>query len=191
MVDAYLCNKKFDIDTVAITFDDGFKDNYTHAYPVLKKNNVPAAVFVASCFIGDKEGLSKDDMAIMQKGGIRFGAHTMTHKVLAELIRDAAVREICDSKSALEEILQEKVNYFAYPYGKRGRDFTDETMQVVKDAGFIAAFATDNGFITEENDIFALKRIGVRNFPLFVLKARLSGIFENSLIHIFRKCFRI
>lgn len=191
MVDAYQCNKKFDIDTVTITFDDGFKDNYTHAYPVLKKNNIPAAVFVANCFIGDKEGLSKDDMAIMQKGGITFGAHTVTHKVLAKLDRAAAFREICDSKSALEEILQEKVNYFAYPYGKRGRDFTDETMLVVKDAGLIAAFATDNGFIAEDNDIFALNRIGVRDFPLFVLKARLSGIFENSLIHGFRKCFRI
>ncbi len=187
MVDRYKQNTKSEKDTVAITFDDGFKDNYTDAYPILKKYNIPATIFIVTGYIDRNYGLSKDEIITMQKDNITFGAHTMTHRVLLELDKRDAFLEINDSKSVLEKILNEKVKYFAYPYGKKGRDFTDKSMQIVKEAGYNAAFSTENGYINSKNNLFALNRIGMRNFPLFVFKGRVSGIFENRWFHILRR----
>jgi len=192
LIDMYLQNVKLEEDTVAITFDDGYKDNYTDAYPILRRYNVPAIIFVATgSFIREDKKLNEKEIKEMQKDNIIFGAHAVTHRVLSELDREAVSIEINDSKSTLERILQQEVKYFAYPYGKRGRDFTDDTIQIVKSAGFKAAFATDNGFITNKSDLYVLNRIGVRNFPLFVLKARLSGIFENKWIYKLREYLKI
>lgn len=190
MLDIYVHNTRLEKDTVAITFDDGYKDNFTVAYPILKKHKISATVFVATSYIGRDFGLSKEEIKTMRKSNITFGAHTVTHKVLAELDRESVVIEVNRSKSALEEILQEEIKYFAYPYGKFGRDFTEESMQIVKEGSYHAAFATDNGFITNKSNLFSLNRIGMRNFPLFVFKARLSGIFENRCFYILRKSLR-
>lgn len=173
-------------DTIAITFDDGYKDNYTHAYPILKKYHAPFTIFVSTGYIDTTNMLTKEEIAAMHKDKITFGGHTVTHKVLSGLNREAATSEISGSKSALEQILKENVKYFAYPYGKKGRDFTNETMQIVKECGFTAAFSTKNGCIDSNSNYFALNRIGIRNVPLFVFKSRLSGIFENKFITLLR-----
>lgn len=187
MMEAFYKNRTFSKDGVVITFDDGFKDNFTCAYPILKEFEIPAAVFVAADYIEDAYALSSEEMTEMLKGNIIFGAHTMTHRVLSEIDNDEAYKEILLSKSTLEEILHENIEYFAYPYGKTGRDVTQEHIDMVKEIGFKAAFVTDNGFITENSDPFAMHRIGVRNVPLFVLKVRLSGIFENRLLYLLRR----
>ncbi|MBI4843151.1 MAG: polysaccharide deacetylase family protein [Nitrospirae bacterium] len=174
-------------DTAAVTFDDGFKDNYTFAYPVLKKYNIPASVFVAADYVGRDFGLGEDEIREMNRGGVTFGAHTISHPVLSGLSREDAFREINGSKRALEDILGKEVSYFAYPYGKRGRDFNDDSIDIVRECGFRAAFATDNGFITERSILFGLNRIGMRDLPRFVLEARLSGIFESRIFCALRR----
>jgi peptidoglycan/xylan/chitin deacetylase (PgdA/CDA1 family) len=175
-------------DMVAITFDDGYRDNYINAYPILKKYDIPSAIFITTGFIDkDHNMLNTDEIILMQKeGNITFGAHSVTHKALSELDRNAVLLQIKGSKSALEKILQEEVKYFAYPYGKKV-DFTYESMQIVKEAGYVAAFSTENGRITKDSNIFALNRLGIRNFPLFVFKVRVSGFFENNWFYFFRK----
>lgn len=182
-------NLKINKDTVAITFDDGYRDNYTKAYPILKKYNIPATIFVIAGLIdNDPKMLDINSMLQMQKEGlITFGSHTLTHKVLAEADIETAVSEINNSKLKLERIIGEEVKFFAYPYGKKGSDFTEEVMRAVKDAGYVAAFSTDNGSIDIDDNLYALHRIGIRNFPLFVFKSRVSGFFESKLFLSLRK----
>ncbi|RJQ18388.1 MAG: polysaccharide deacetylase family protein [Nitrospiraceae bacterium] len=178
-------------DAVAITFDDGWKDNYTNAFRIIKNHDFPAAIFVATDFIGKDYGLTEDEIKTMHRNDIIFGAHTVSHISLSKVDYETAVSEVKDSKLKLEKILQHEVEYFAYPYGKRGQDFTHEAISIVRKAGLTAAFSTNNGCISRKSDLFALERIGIRDFPMFVFKVRVSGIFENRWLSALRKLLKI
>lgn len=178
-------------DRIAITFDDGYKDNFTHAYPVLKKVKLPATIFLVSKFAGEKKeflGLSEIDS--MKRKGIRFESHTATHKILSQLDHQAASSEVLGSKNELEKMLNQNVKFIAYPKGKANH-FNAEVKKIVEDSGYKAAFTTENGKIGADSDPFALARIGVRNCPLFVFKLRVSGLFESSVIYLLRKIFKL
>ena len=96
--------KKIPPMTVAVTFDDGYLDNYTHAYPVLKKYNIPAAIFVVINRIG-KHLVNDDYMSwsqireISESGLITIGSHSMSHPNLSEIsLEEQLKEEILESK---------------------------------------------------------------------------------------------
>lgn len=95
--------------------------------------------------------------------GISIGAHTVTHAALKYLSIDEQKVEIQESKRVLEEIIGEKVKLFSYPFGTR-EEYSDITVDLLKEAGFEKAVTAYPGNITEKSDIYKLSRFTVCNY---------------------------
>lgn len=187
VVDRLDADPPADADTTAITFDDGYADNFDNALPVLKERRIPATVFLVSGSIDcDDETLTLPQIRLMAESGMDFGSHTVSHPILREADDATLRREISGSRVELESRLGHTVDLFAYPKGKR-LHFDDRVKRAVREAGYRAAFCTENGAIEPRSDRYELRRIGVRNVPLFVFKARLSGIFESAPVQVVRR----
>lgn len=155
---------------VWVTFDDGYKDNYTYAYPIFKKYRIPATFFITTGFINKKVFTYEDDLFMnweeiqeMSNHGFAIGAHTISHRILSTLSRQEIEKEISGSKYEIESKLGKDVLSFAYPRGKN-TDFADGTcFPVLQSCGFklgVTTIGGANAQVSEKNR-FKLKRIGV------------------------------
>lgn len=163
--------------TIVITFDDGYRDNYYNAYPLLKKYNLPATIFLISDFIknnGNKY-LSLSQIREMKDNGISFGSHTISHRILVKLTNEEVIKEIKDSKVTLESQLGRSIGFFAYPVGTRA-DFNDKTKRIVKTNEYECACSNIYGMNGENSDMFELKRIGIETTDnFFIFRKKLDG----------------
>ncbi len=172
-------SREFRRNTVAITIDDGYKDNYTYAYPVLKEFSFPATIFIIANSIGSKpDFLNWDEVGIMQDNGINFGCHTKNHVYIPD-VKDSQIlwEEIAGCRELVEDRLGKDVNYFCYPFG----GFTEEAKIVLKQAGYQGACTTNRGFVELNKDVYELKRIKVTNSDMtrpFNFWAKLSGYYN-------------
>lgn len=113
----------------AITFDDGFASVYEHAYPILQRLGIPAAVFVVGRTLAGSEGvdwldhppnhalqtLSHEQILEMHEAGITFGSHGYSHRDLTTMDTAELERDLRHSREALEDLLHERVTTIAYP----------------------------------------------------------------------------
>jgi len=151
--------KKIPAKTIAITFDDGYKDNYIYAFPILKKYNLPATIFIIVNEVGRPDRLSWQDIKIMQDSGlVVFGSHAVGPDPLVKIESEGELKmQIFDSKKILEEKLDRTVNAFSYPEGR----FNAKIRQLIMDAGYKLAVATNPGKNFPNDDNFALKRLRI------------------------------
>lgn len=172
-------NRKIPAKTIAVTFDDGYKDNYIYAYPILKKYNIPATIFIIVNEVGRPEGdrLSWDEIKAMQSSGlIIFGSHAIDAEPLVDIRSEAELsRQIFDSKKMLETKLGVPVLTFCYASGL----FNDHIKELVIKAGYKLAVAT-KGKRGLYKDLFALKRVRVSQNAnnLFLFWAETSGYYN-------------
>lgn len=112
----------------------------------------------------DYRALSSDELLSVEEGGlVGIGAHTVTHPVLSSLSTEAQRDEIVRAKEQLEKLLGHPVPHFAYPHGARGA-FTNESVALVRAAGFVSACSSLEGVVRPDNDILQLPRMQVRDW---------------------------
>ena len=149
---------------VIITFDDGYRDFYDHALPILRRYQQTATLFLVSSSIGGLNSWDRGQAAVVpllgmaelneaRKYGIDFGSHSSTHPRLPDLDRRAAEKEILDSKAALERLLGSEVRSFCFPYGQSSPVLSE----MVKNAGYVAACGVEQ----REHSLFNLSRVDV------------------------------
>ena len=142
--------------SIILTFDDGYEDFHRVVFPILKSYNVKATVFMIYDFIGRKQFLKdKDIRELLDSGLVEIGSHTLHHMYLKKVSSEVARKQIFESKQKLEEQFGIHVDTFAYPYGA----FKQETIDLVKEASYSAAFSVIKGQIQSQGNIFYLSRI--------------------------------
>ena len=141
--------------TAVITFDDGYENNYTQAFKILKKYDFPATIFVPTDKVGTEGRLTWAQMKEMLASGIDIGSHTQTEVYLPDAPVEQQRREIRISKSILEQNLGVSVDHFAYPIG----GFSEGIKEIVKEAGYRSACATNRGYDRFNKDVFELNRV--------------------------------
>lgn len=102
--------------------------------------------------------MTTEQVRVLHQAGISVGAHTVNHPILTRISDDQARKEIAENRERLESILGERVNLFAYPNGKLGRDYAAEHVEIIRKMGFLAAFTTNWGACSRQSDIFQLPR---------------------------------
>jgi len=141
--------------TAVITFDDGYENNYAHAFKILKKYGFPATIFVPSDKVGTEGRLTWAQMKEMIASGIDIGSHTRTEIYLPDASVERQRQEIQISKDILEQNLGTTVDHFAYTIG----GFSEGIKEIVKGAGYKAACATNRGYDRFNKDVYELNRV--------------------------------
>lgn len=142
---------------IVITFDDGYEDNYKIAYPILKKYNMKATIFVASKYIGTQNYLTLEEIKEMSDSGlISIQSHTVNHVDLCKIDDESLKKEFFESNKVLEEITGKKVAVLSYPYGF----YNDHVMKIAKNY-YDAAFTTFGAWINKSSKKMKLNRAGI------------------------------
>ncbi len=170
---------------VAITFDDGYRDILTSAWPVLREHGFSATVFLATDFVGSsfkgRSCLSWDEIREARREGIVFGSHTASHAELISMSDAAVEYEWSTSKERIEQELGEKVDLFSYPYAfpEANPAFVHRLRHILDKMGYVSGVTTSVGSRRRHADSFFLPRLPINTFDeerLFL--AKLEGAYD-------------
>ena len=171
--------------TIIITFDDGYLDTYTNAFPILQDVGFSAIVFLVSALVGkhsiwdpcSKARLMDWSQAReMSEYRIRLQSHTCTHPDLTTISDRSVIQELRESKGKIEDKIGKAVCYLAYPYGMYDSRIVDMT----KKAGYHGAFAAG----ASDRKPYSMERFEITmhdNAFLFILKTNMSGYLIRRL----------
>lgn len=154
---------------VCLTFDDGYQDNYDIAYPILKQEEVPFAIYVTTGFIdnrhpmwwytNEKLGISTESLKTLDSDPLcTIGAHTVSHSKLDTLSFDEQKKEIEQSRLELETLLGHPIRHFSYPHGAYNAD----TLSIINQHAFRSVLHAWGGNIRRGANPLMLPRIELR-----------------------------
>ncbi len=152
---------------VVITFDDGYEDNYTNAYPILTKYGFTATVFVVTSYVDGKGFMSWNQLQELGDNGWQIEGHTINHPSLVkDKLDDVSIkRELTEVKDTLEKRFGRIVKFFAYPFG----DYNAEVIRAVKEAGYLMAVTTERGWADRKDPmlvhrVYCFANMGIEEF---------------------------
>lgn len=178
LAEAHASGKSLPARSVVLTVDDAFSSFKTGAWPLLRKAGFPVTLFVNTGSVGRPGYLDWDELRELEAAGVDIANHTVSHAHLVDRLEgethDAWRRrvqgEISAARDALEKNLKRPVNLFAYPYG----EFEPELLEIMRDAGFLAAMGQQSGVVSATADRFVLPR-----FPMGGVYAGPEGFREK------------
>jgi peptidoglycan/xylan/chitin deacetylase (PgdA/CDA1 family) len=190
VLDFYVERKPLPRKAVLITFDDGYYDNLDNAAQILRRYGYPAVLFVPIGYLDDRQPLPHEErlaahgtlnrtldweeLAEVERHGIRIESHGISHRPLADLEVDEAAREISLSKLRLEDRLGRAVRAFSYVKGSEA-DYRAVHLSLVRQAGYDVAFSAVSGSNSASADPLQLRRYNIEPYPTRTFELVLSG----------------
>lgn len=191
-------------EAICLTFDDGWRGNYLHAYPVLQEHGLKATFFIATDLIGKPLYMTWEDIKEMAASGMSIQSHTATHRPLAHMGGERVLFELSESKRVIEERLGKEVRHLSLPHGS----MNGSTWSIAEKVGYKSICTSGIGFQTQGFNGPWLRRINIgdgiseKKFQLIVQgkgraiwRMRLSKDLKNTLREIigqnnYRKLYR-
>lgn len=174
--------------TVVLTFDDGYQDFYTEAFPILRQCGFTATVFLASDRIRDTsvrmEGadyLTWNEVRELHCEGVTFGSHSVTHADLRSLGPEQIDYELGYSKETIEQKIGAPVESFSYPFAlpEEDRDFTRYLADTLENLGYTNGVSSAIGRAKPNGTRYFLPRLRVNSWDdLDLLRAKVEGGYD-------------
>lgn len=164
---------------VIISFDDGYRSEYEHAFPVLKELGFPAVIFVTvdpqshvfDPFRAFDGPLEPEMIKEMSDAGITIASHAVTHRPMSVMSEEEIRAEMRESRRRLEEITGKPVRFFAVP----GAAHSPLVRRIAREEGFEAVVPGQKGTNNGASDLFALRRVVVeRDFSIADFKNNMA-----------------
>lgn len=149
-------NKAIPDKSVVLTFDDGYEDNYTNVYPVLKQDGFKATIFVETSYIdANKNYLTSAQLKELQMAGMDIESGADENDRLGEMYKSEQLDSINTSKQYLEKLLNKKINYISYPFGS----YNTNTLDAVSKAGYVLGLSRDGKWAYKTDGFYKLSRV--------------------------------